>query len=243
MDAARAAHMRFRLTGAIYVCCTLYLLFQGGKTSFMLFCIMNVLLLYLALGKLSGIGRVKGARTLQGIGGVQDNVLSAGSKLDVQLQVRIPGFWPVPYVLVQDRLERRGGQSMLFEVSFIPDFRRQGFVHYATPPLARGWYTFKHSECVTRDIFGLFEHKGSFESGAQFTVLPQTVPIRHWSQLQRGLKGPYSHAVTHRSAKETTQINGVREYHYGDRLSRIHWNATAKTGEWKIGRASCRERV
>lgn len=226
-------NMRLRLSIAIYLSCTLYLLFQGGKTPLMLFVILNALLIYFALGKLSGIGRVKGTRVLHGIGGVQDNVLSAGTKLDVQLQVRIPGFWPVPYVLVQDKLERRGGQSMVFEVSFIPDYKRQGLLQYTTPPLQRGWYTFRQSECVTRDIFGLFEHKGSFESGKQFTVLPQTVPIRNWSQLQRGLKGPYSHAVTHRSAKETTQINGVREYHYGDRLSRIHWNATAKTGEWK----------
>src|SRR5690606_10053746 len=31
----------------------------------------------------------------------------------------------------------------------------------------------------------------------------------------------------------TTQINGIRDYVYGDRLSRIHWNATARTGKWK----------
>src|SRR5690606_20459444 len=97
-------NMRLRLSIAIYLCCTLYLLFQGGKTPLMLFVILNALLIYFALGKLSGIGRVKGTRVLHGIGGVQDNVLSAGTKLDVQLQVRIPGFWPVPYVLVQDKL-------------------------------------------------------------------------------------------------------------------------------------------
>jgi uncharacterized protein (DUF58 family) len=34
-------------------------------------------------------------------------------------------------------------------------------------------------------------------------------------------------------ARETTQIDGVREYIHGDRLSRIHWNATARTGDWK----------
>ena len=233
METARAMNYRWRLTGVVYVSCSLYLLFQGGKTAFMLFAILNVLIIYLALGKLSGIGMVKGTRTLAGIGGHQDNVLSAGTRLDVQLHVKIPGIWPIPYVLVQDRLERKGGQSMQFEVSFIPDFRRNGHVQYSTPPLSRGWYSFQPTECVTRDIFGLFEHSGRFESGSTFTVLPQTVPIRYWSQLQRGLKGPYSHAVSHRSAKETTQINGVREYHYGDRLSRIHWNATAKTGEWK----------
>ncbi|REJ15205.1 MAG: DUF58 domain-containing protein [Paenibacillaceae bacterium] len=233
MATARAISLRWRLTGAVYLCCTLYLLFQGGKTALMLFVILNVLLLYLALGRLSGIGRVKGERRLGGNAGPHTPVLSAGSKLEVGLDIRIPGFWPVPYVLVQDTLERTGGQPMMFEVSFIPDFRRTGSVHYSTPPLQRGWYTFRKTECVTRDIFGLFEHRGSIDSVQRFTVLPQTVPIRQWNRVERGLKGPYAYAVSNRFSKETTQINGVREYIYGDRLSRIHWNATAKTGEWK----------
>jgi uncharacterized protein (DUF58 family) len=233
MATARALSVRWRLTAFVYLCCTLYLLFQGGKTAFMLFIILNVLIVYLALGKLSGIGRVKGERRLGGSAVPHNHVLSAGSRLEVELSIRIPGFWPVPYVLVQDTLERTGGQPMVFEVSFIPDFRRTGSVGYSTPPLQRGWYAFRKTECVTRDIFGLFEHRGSIDSVSRFTVLPQTVPIRQWNRVERGLKGPYAHAVSNRFSKETTQINGVREYIYGDRLSRIHWNATAKTGEWK----------
>ncbi|HUC93245.1 MAG TPA: DUF58 domain-containing protein [Paenibacillus sp.] len=233
MNTARVMQLRWRLTGFVYISCSLFLLFQGGKTSFMLFVILNVLIVYLVMGKWSGIGFVKGTRQLSGTGGANDGVLAAGSRLDVKIDLKIPGFWPLPYVLVHDRLERRGAQSMQFEVSFIPDIRRQGRVEYSTPPLQRGRYTYLETECVTRDIFGLFEHTGRFDSPSSFTVLPQTVPIRTWSELQRGLKGPYSHAASARAAKETTQINGVREYLYGDRLSRVHWNATAKTGEWK----------
>jgi uncharacterized protein (DUF58 family) len=43
----------------------------------------------------------------------------------------------------------------------------------------------------------------------------------------------HHHSSTARVMRETTQINGAREYNYGDRLSRIHWNATAKTGTLK----------
>ena len=233
MPAARVLTVRWRMIAAVYLCCTLYLLFQGGKTAVMLFVILNVLILYLALGKLSGIGRVKGERRFGGDAFPQHHVLTAGSRLEVELSIRIPGFWPIPYVLVQDTLERTGGQPMVFEVSFIPDIRRIGSVSYSTPPLPRGWYAFRKTECVTRDIFGLFEHRGAVDAHHRFAVLPQTVPIRQWNQVERGLKGPYAHSVSHRHAKETTQINGVREYIYGDRLSRIHWNATAKTGQWK----------
>ncbi|OUM96018.1 MAG: hypothetical protein A9Z00_06590 [Thermobacillus sp. ZCTH02-B1] len=233
MPAAKTLTVRWRMIAAVYVCCTLYLLFQGGKTAVMLFVILNALILYLALGKLSGIGRVRGERRLGGDPFPHHHVLTAGSRLDVELHLRIPGFWPIPYVLVQDTLERIGGRPMMFEVSFIPDFRRSGAVSYSTPPLPRGRYVFRKTECVTRDIFGLFEHRGAVDAHHRFTVLPQTIPIREWNRVERGLKGPYAHAVSHRHAKETTQINGVREYIYGDRLSRIHWNATAKTGQWK----------
>ncbi|MBB3108933.1 uncharacterized protein (DUF58 family) [Paenibacillus phyllosphaerae] len=201
----------------------------------MLFGIFNVLLIYLLLGRFSGISRVKGARRLsfgnQAAAG--EKVLTAGTRLDVQLSVHIPGFWPAPYVLVRDRIVRQNGTELAFESSFVPNYKRSGEVSYTTPGLTRGIYRFAPTACSTCDIFGLFEHTGSFESGEAFSVYPQTVPIRHWAQLRHGAKGPYSTSASQRAAKETTQINGVREYIYGDRLSRIHWNATAKTGQWK----------
>ncbi|MGG4034251.1 DUF58 domain-containing protein [Paenibacillus cisolokensis] len=225
---------RWQTVAALYAVCTLYLLFQGGKTAFMLFCILNVLLVYLILGRFSGIGRVEGSRKLIHPGKhAHDYRFSAGTPLEVRLTVRIPGFYPIPYVLVRDRLIRHDGQTIPFESSFVPNWRRIGEASYLTPPLRRGLYRFEETECSTRDIFGLFEHKGRIDTSMSFSVLPQTIPLRGWQQLQRGMRGPYSHASAPRSAKETTQINGVREYLYGDRLSRIHWNATAKTGEWK----------
>ncbi|MGO4538448.1 DUF58 domain-containing protein [Paenibacillus sp. 2TAB19] len=218
----------------IYTVSLFYFLFQGGKTAFMLFVILNLLLLYLLLGKWSGINRVDGSRAYASQGTVaMDQSLAAGSSLEVSLNVKIPGIYPLPYVIVRDRLHRHNGQALSFETSFVPNWKRVGKVAYQTPPLQRGEYRFAGTECLTYDVFGLFEHAGRFGSETVFTVLPQTVQLRRWQGVQRGIRGPYSHAIASRSAKETTQINGVREYLYGDRLSRVHWNATAKTGQWK----------
>ncbi|GLX66844.1 DUF58 domain-containing protein [Paenibacillus glycanilyticus] len=226
---------RWRLIAFIYGAALLYLLFQGGKTALMLFVILNVLLLYLVLGRWSGISKVSGIRSyrLSGAAALSDQSLTAGSTLDVQLTVKVPGVYPIPYVLLRDKLLRHNGQQLKFEASFVPNFKRAGEVLYQTPPLERGEYRFDSTECISHDIFGLFEHSGSFGSEAVFSVLPQIIPLRQWHSIQSGFRGPYSHAVAPRAAKETTQINGVREYLYGDRLSRIHWNATAKTGDWK----------
>lgn len=234
MLTAKATLLRWRLIGLIYISSLLFLLFQGGKTSFMLFCIFNVLLIYLVFGRWSGIAGVTGIRKLSsGASTIAEQSLSAGTRLDVQISVQIPGVWPIPYVLVRDRLVAQNGTTVPFEASFVPSYRRSGSVAYTTPPLERGVYRFESTECSTRDIFGLFEHKGSFESSVPFSVYPRTIAIRQWKQLKRGAKGPYSTSASRLAAKETTQINGVREYIYGDRLSRIHWNATAKTGQWK----------
>ncbi|WP_274651988.1 DUF58 domain-containing protein [Paenibacillus humicola] len=234
MFTAITAMTRWRIIGLVYAVSLLFLLFQGGKTALMLFCIFNVLLVYLVLGRWSGIGSVTGSRRLAGVGGATlEQTLTAGARVDVQVFVQIPGVWPIPYVLVRDRLIRQDGEPVPFEASFVPSYRRSGEIVYTTPPLERGVYRFAKTECSTRDIFGLFEHTGTFESPAPFSVYPRMVAIRQWQILRRGAKGPYSTSASRLSAKETTQINGVREYIYGDKLSRIHWNATAKTGQWK----------
>ncbi|MBW7459882.1 DUF58 domain-containing protein, partial [Paenibacillus sepulcri] len=236
MLTAKATMFRWRMFGIIYIGALLFLLFQGGKTSLMLFCILNVLLLYLVMGRWSGIGNVTGMRRLSNAaGGVSqsEHTLSAGARMEVHISIRVPGVWPIPYILVRDRLVRQNGSSVPFEASFVPSYRRAGEITYTTPPLERGVYQFAPTECSTRDIFGLFEHVGSFESSVPFSVYPRMVSIRQWRQLKLGVKGPYSTSSSRLSAKETTQINGVREYIYGDRLSRIHWNATARTGQWK----------
>jgi uncharacterized protein (DUF58 family) len=234
MAAIKSTRLRWQLVAVIYTTSLCYFLFQGGKTAFMLFMILNLLLFYLVLGKWSGINKVTGSRVYTMPGSLShDHSLSAGSSLEVNLQVKIPGYYPLPYVIVRDQLQRHNGQRLAFETSFVPNWKRSGQVAYQTPPLQRGEYRFTKTQCLSYDVFGLFEHAGQFGAESVFSVLPQTVTLRQWNGVQRGIRGPYSHAIASRSAKETTQINGVREYLYGDRLSRVHWNATAKTGEWK----------
>lgn len=219
------------MAAGLLLCSFLFLTFQGGKVALMIFIILVLLSLYLALGRWSGIARATGTRTLTNA--AHETTVEAGTIVEVRIQVQIPGYWPIPYVVTRDHLQRRGGGEYVFESSFVPDWRRRGGVTYTIPPLRRGFYRFDRTECTTVDIFGLFEHKGSFTIPQTFCVLPRTVPIQEWKQFHLMIKGQHHQSVTTQALKETTQINGVREYIYGDRLSRIHWNATAKTGTWK----------
>ncbi len=199
----------------------------------MLFMIINALAVYLMLGRWSGIGGVQGSRLLD-TGTGSSAVLTAGMRLHVKLRMQIPGLWPLPYIIVREKLVRStGGESQLYEMSFVPDYRRRGEVHFETAPLRRGRYQFQTTDCSTRDIFGLFEHRGSFFQPLHIQVLPRIIELRDWRLFRRSQRGVFQHTLTSLWARETTQIDGVREYIHGDRLSRIHWNATAKTGQWK----------
>lgn len=216
----------------LYVISLFYLLFQGGKTSLMLFVMLNALIVYLGLGRWSGIGRVQGIRTIESA--EASEYMSAGMRLRVRLQIHVPGFWPVPYVIVRDPLIRTSADEwQIYEISFVPDYRRRGDITFETAPLRRGRYRFGKTECSTRDIFGLFEHQGTFSESKELQVFPRMIALKDWKMLGRSQRGVYQHSFTSKWARETTQIDGVREYIPGDRMSRIHWNATARTGEWK----------
>jgi uncharacterized protein (DUF58 family) len=216
---------------ACFLLSLFFLLFQGGKLASMLFIIIAILTVYLVLGNWSGIKKTQGIRRLANA--EQEVRLDAGQSLQVELQLQIPGVWPIPYMFVKDKLVRQNGEEAVFEGSIVPDWRRSGSLVYSTPPLKRGFYRFGTTECFTEDVFGLFQHKGRLDLPQTLSVYPQMVGIKDWVQFHQMLKGVQHHSTTTRAHRETTQINGVREYIYGDRLSRIHWNATAKTGTWK----------
>lgn len=219
--------------GILYLLSLSFVVFQGGKTSLMLFVIMNGLGLYLLLGRWSGIGGIQGKRELGAASG-QDGLFGAGSRLKVRLQMHVPGFWPLPYVIVRERLVRLSGSDLQeYELSFVPDYKRRGQVEYESAPLRRGRYKFLETKCSTRDIFGLFEHQGAFREELQIKVLPRTIELQEWRHLRKARTGQIEQRASSLWARETTQIDGVREYIHGDRMSRIHWNATARTGEWK----------
>lgn len=221
------------LGSLLYVSAACYVLFQGGKTSLMLFAILNMLGLYLLLGRWSGIAGVNGSRLIETQGG-SAVLMKAGMRIGITLRMQIPGFWPLPYVIVREKLVRRSsGESQVYEMSFVPDYRRRGEVRFETAPLRRGVYQFQPTDCSTCDIFGLFEHRGSFSQTHTIHVLPRTIELKDWKLFRRAQHGVFHHTYTSQHSRETTQIDGVRDYIHGDRLSRIHWNATAKTGQWK----------
>lgn len=216
----------------VWIGCLFYVLFQGGKTSVMLFVMVSLLSLYLIGGGFRGVGRAHGQRHLS-TAGEQGEMILAGDQVQVRLDVTIPGFLPLPYVIIRETLKRHNGESWSFEESLIPSMRGKGELLFQTPPLERGRYRFYGTECISEDIFGLIENKGRFTASGEFLVLPRIAFIPNWQMGSRYSRLGGQQTSQLMSRPETNQINGVRDYVYGDRISRIHWSATARTGNWK----------
>lgn len=197
----------------------------------MLFSMVSLLSVYLIGSSFGGVNRVKASRYVTS--GEHGDILHAGDQVRVTMDVTIPGLLPMPYLIVREVLQRHNGDKWSFEDSVIPNLRGSGELVFQTPPLERGRYAFSKTECISEDIFGLIEHRGEFEVETFFRVLPRTIFIPNWQRNMRSLRLGGTHTTLSPSRRETTQINGVRDYVYGDRISRIHWNATAKTGSWK----------
>ncbi len=229
----KRVHVSGRLFGValIFFSSLFFMLIQGGELAAMIFIIVALLCLYLVFNRWSGMSRAGIVRTFPGAG--HHSLMEAGTSLSVSLQVQLPGFWPVPFLRVKERLVRRDGGRESMETLLVPGCRRKAEVTYRTPPLSRGYYSFADTECITGDIFGLFQHRSRFGLPDTIAVQPQKAHIREWKHLTRMFQGGRHSSAVARYPRETMQPNGVREFVPGDRLSRIHWNATAKTGALK----------
>jgi uncharacterized protein (DUF58 family) len=142
---------RIWLFAGVWLSCLLYVLFQGGKTSFMLLSMVTLLGIYLWIGSMSGVSRAKGVRYLSS-GAEYSETLHAGDQIHVRLHLSIPGFLPLPYIIVREVLKRHTGESWSFEESIIPSIKGNGQLSFQTTPLERGRYYFADTEIITEDI-------------------------------------------------------------------------------------------
>ncbi|GAX88765.1 DUF58 domain-containing protein [Effusibacillus lacus] len=203
-----------------------YAKFQGGYASWFLFAATSVIVLYEILTRLYAGQRLTSTRRISA------NKLTAGSGLEVDLEVRSQSKWPLAWLVVEDviphRLVIRGAENKRI---FFPGFEKQIRMKYVIPNMQRGKYSLQDTILQTGDILGLYRKKAVHSRHDEVTVYPRIVPVRYWHTVNQFNAG-MSYAQN-RMAEDTTNVLGVRDYAPGDRLSRIHWRATARTGALK----------
>lgn len=155
----------------------------------------------------------------------------AGGEVEVGLEIRIArvGWMPLHWLRVEDLLPPRLAVRRESPWTLVHPWRDQtATATYSLKGVTRGAYHLTGLYVTSGDAFGLLTRRTFVAVEGHLHVYPQTCQIGRWSAAERARLGT---RVSHsRTSDDAARVIGVREYIQGDRLSRIHWPATARTG-------------
>ncbi len=116
----------------------------------------------------------------------------------------------------------------LFSLRWFEKISRRYEVEFRT----RGVYSVGPAEIASGDLFGLFETKKTLEEKENLTVFPEILPLNALDIQTENPLGEQSSRK--RLFEDPNQPMGVRAYQPEDEFRRIHWAATARTGELQV---------
>lgn len=157
--------------------------------------------------------------------------------IDVAVTIKSTGWLPVPWVLIEDLLPRKALSLRFPRLRVLGKriklvmLRPRGEIQlqYQLTLKARGYYQIGPLVLETGDLFGLHRRYRVVTEPQFVLVYPSIVPLLGYDLASRRPIGEV--LISHRLYEDPTRIAGVREYQAGDPLSRVHWRATARTGE------------
>ena len=157
---------------------------------------------------------------------------------------------PIPYLradIVTSRfLEFADTESSLTDESrFVPSFfMLKGYQkitrRWKVTCARRGELGVRSISLVSSDLLGLRTLSQSFPGSARVLVLPAPAPLEGRFISPRMLQGEFSLRRT--LLEDPFTVSGVREYQPSDPLNRVHWAATAKTGDIMVRHYDCTNR-
>ena len=172
---------------------------------------------------------------------------NVGDRVAVVITLKNAGWLPVAWVLIEDLLPRRAFvyqppslqvQGLRIQLAMLRG-RGTHTMYYQLQCNRRGYHQIGPVVVETGDLFGLHRRYRVLTSPHFLLVYPTVVPLEGFELASRRPIGEVR--IAHRLYEDPTRIAGVRRYEAGDPLNRIHWRATARTGEFhsKIFEPSC----
>jgi len=172
---------------------------------------------------------------------------NVGDRVAIVVALENVGWLPVVWVLVEDLLPRRAlayqppNLTVVGHRIQLAMIRGRGkhMMFYQLQCNRRGYHQIGPLVVETGDLFGLHRRYRVITSPHFLLVYPTIVPLEGFELASRRPIGEVR--ISHRLYEDPTRIVGVRRYEAGDPLNRIHWRATARTGEFhsKIFEPSC----
>lgn len=158
-------------------------------------------------------------------------------KIAVVVKIKNSGKLPIAWVLVEDSLPREALKQKPPRIKV--EKKRQRLLElapaaeesmlYQVTFLMRGYYQIGPLLVESGDLFGLHRKYMVLTEPHFVLVYPRVIPLIGYQLASRRPIGEVQ--IAHRLFEDPTRISGVRPYQQGDPLNRIHWRATARTGE------------
>lgn len=160
-----------------------------------------------------------------------------GDKISIELQFENKSGLGVPWLLAEDftlqndftsrpqKLSIRGETRKIFSLKA----REEAFFGYEVELLRRGCYQFGPLLVETGDLFGLHRDFRILTEAAMVVVYPKILPLDGYDIESARPMGEIR--LTNRLFDDPTRILGIKPHERGEPLNRIHWRATARTGE------------
>ncbi|WP_202080780.1 DUF58 domain-containing protein [Caldalkalibacillus salinus] len=203
-----------------------YAKFQGGFVSwFTFYTVAPILLFSLALYMLAFRGM-----TVERIGIKRRYTAQQTIQVTITIKNRIR--IPYIYLVVEDGVHsvtNRGKGT--YKKLLIPGFKKECQMTYDIPDVPRGVYQWHKITLRTGDLFGLVQKEMDWQVTDESIVYPQAKDLRYWRTFNE--KNTGANQTLNRQDEDVSLVMGVRDYAPGDRLSRIHWKATARSNTLK----------
>jgi uncharacterized protein (DUF58 family) len=167
-----------------------------------------------------------------------EEVCETGDSVHIAVDLENCGRLTVPWILLEDsnpnmvpspgrrRLQVNGQWMALTRLA--PGESKTAF-EYDVKFLERGYYQFGPMLVETGDVFGLHRRYRLLTEPQFVLVLPKVLPLQGYNLASRRPIGEIR--VAHRLFEDPTRLAGVRLFRQGDPLNRVHWRATARTGQ------------
>ncbi len=164
--------------------------------------------------------------------------LQIGEDITIQIELMNKGKLRIGWVLVEDLLPRsalvqrppkltvsRGRRIKLGSIAA----GKKWDITYTVTFQARGYYQIGPSLLETGDYFGLHRRHRVVTKPIYVMVYPKVIPLPKYDFASQRPIGEVH--LANRLFEDPTRNAGVRPYQLGDPLQRIHWRASARTGQ------------
>ncbi len=164
-----------------------------------------------------------------------------GEEIQLEIEVANRKPLPLPWIQIEDEIPDevtllRGETSLSYRPPrrLLTNLLSLAWYHkitrrYPMKCLQRGFFTFGPGRIRSGDLFGFFSREIEITHEDYLMVYPKIVPLEKLGITSRQ---PLGEIITRRHIFPDPVLTlGVRDYHFGDSLKRIHWKTSARVGQ------------